>query len=55
MVQVSEVLREVKATRYFIPESEVARIKAEKNDELRRQQGYYAEQGIKTGIREGRL
>jgi len=31
MVQMSGVLREVKANRYFVSKSEVARIKAKKN------------------------
>jgi ribosomal protein S21 len=40
MVQTSGVLREVKANRHFIPKSEAARIKAKKNAQRRRRQGY---------------
>ena len=39
-VQMSGVLRELKASRYFIPKSEAARIKAKKNAQRRRRQGY---------------
>jgi len=40
MVQMSGVLREVKANRHFIPKSEAARIKAKKNAQRKRRQGY---------------
>jgi len=40
MVQMSGVLREVKANRHFISKSEAARIKAKKNAQRRRRQGY---------------
>jgi ribosomal protein S21 len=40
MVQVSGLLREIKANRHFVPKSEAARIKAKKNAQLRRRQGY---------------
>ncbi len=39
MVQMSGVLREVKANRHFVPKSEAARIKAKKNARLRKRQG----------------
>jgi len=39
-VQMSGVLREVKANRYFVPKSEAARIRAKKNAQRRRRQGY---------------
>ena len=39
MVQMSGVLREVKANRHFVPRSEAARIKAKKNARLRKRQG----------------
>jgi ribosomal protein S21 len=39
-VQISVVLRELKANRFFVPKSEVARIKAKKNAQRRRRQGY---------------
>jgi len=39
MVQTSGVLREVKATRYFISRGEVERIKAQKSARRRRRQG----------------
>jgi ribosomal protein S21 len=40
MVQMSGVLREVKANRHFVPKSEAARIKAKKNAQRKRRQGY---------------
>jgi ribosomal protein S21 len=40
MVQVSGLLREIKANRHFVPKSEAARIKAKKNAQRRRRQGY---------------
>ena len=40
MVQMSGILREVKANRYFIPKSEAARSKAKNNARRRRRQGY---------------
>jgi len=40
MVQMSGVWREVKANHHFIPKSEAARIKAKKNVQRRRRQGY---------------
>jgi ribosomal protein S21 len=40
MVQRSGVLREVKASRHFISKGEMARIKAKKNAQRRRRQGY---------------
>jgi ribosomal protein S21 len=39
-VQMSGILRELKANRYFVSKSEVARIKAKKNAQRRRRQGY---------------
>ena len=39
MVQMSGVLREVKANRHFVPKSEAARIKAKKNAQRRKRQG----------------
>ncbi|MDP2718600.1 MAG: 30S ribosomal protein S21 [Dehalococcoidia bacterium] len=39
MVQMSGVLREVKANRHFVPKSEAARIKSKKNAQRRRRQG----------------
>ncbi|MDP6576517.1 MAG: 30S ribosomal protein S21 [Dehalococcoidales bacterium] len=38
MVQMSGVLREVKANRHFVPKSEAARIKVRKNAQRRRRQ-----------------
>ncbi|MFC1977704.1 30S ribosomal protein S21 [Chloroflexota bacterium] len=40
MVQMSGVLREVKAHRHFVPKSEAARIKAKKSAQRKRRQGY---------------
>jgi ribosomal protein S21 len=40
MVQMSGVLREVKANRHYVPKSEAARIKAKKNAQRKRRQGY---------------
>jgi len=40
MVQISGVLRKEKAKRHFVPKSEAARIKAKKNAQRRRRQGY---------------
>jgi len=40
MVQMSGILREVKANRHFIPKSEAARIKAKSNARRKRRQGY---------------
>jgi len=40
MVQMSGVLREVKANRHFVSKSETARIKAKKNAQRRRRQEY---------------
>ena len=39
-VQTSGILREYKANRFFIPKSEAARIRAKKNAQRRRRQGY---------------
>jgi len=39
-VQMSGVLREVKANRHFVPKSEATRIKAKKSAQRRRRQGY---------------
>ena len=39
-VQMSGVLREVKANRHYVPKGEAARIKAKKNAQRRRRQGY---------------
>jgi ribosomal protein S21 len=38
MVQMSGILREVKANRHFIPKSEATRIKAKKNARLKKRQ-----------------
>ncbi|MBU2536461.1 MAG: 30S ribosomal protein S21 [Chloroflexi bacterium] len=40
MVQMSGVLREVKANCHFVPKSEAARIKPKKNAQRKRRQGY---------------
>jgi len=40
MVQMSGIMREVKANRHFIPKSEAARIKAKKNAQRKRRNGY---------------
>jgi ribosomal protein S21 len=40
MVQMSGVMREMKANRHFIPKSEAARIRVKKNARRKRQQGY---------------
>ena len=40
MVQMSGILREVKANRHFVPKSEAARIKARNNARRRRRAGY---------------
>ncbi|MFC2007754.1 30S ribosomal protein S21 [Chloroflexota bacterium] len=40
MVQMSGSLREVKANRHFISKSETARIKAKKNTQRKRREGY---------------
>ncbi|HUT67354.1 MAG TPA: 30S ribosomal protein S21 [Dehalococcoidales bacterium] len=40
MMQMSGVLREVKANRYFVPKSEAARIKAKNNARRKRRQEY---------------
>ena len=39
-VQMSGILREVKANRHFVSKSEAARIKAKKNAQRKRRQGY---------------
>lgn len=39
MVQMSGVLRELKANRHFVPKSEAARIRAKANARRRRRQG----------------
>jgi ribosomal protein S21 len=40
MVQMSGVLREIKANRHFVSKGEAARIKAKKNAQRKRRQGY---------------
>jgi ribosomal protein S21 len=55
MVQMSGVLREVKANSHFLSKGDAARIKAKNSARRRRRQGYQTEQGIKSRIREGRL
>jgi len=40
MVQMSGVLRELKANRYYVPKSEAARIRIKKNAQRKRRQGY---------------
>jgi ribosomal protein S21 len=40
MVQMSGVLREVKANRYYVPKSEAARIRVKKNAQRKRRLGY---------------
>lgn len=40
MVQMSGVLREIKANRFFVSKGEAARIKAKKNAQRRRRQGF---------------
>jgi ribosomal protein S21 len=40
MVQMSGVLREVKANRHYVPKSEAARIRIKKNAQRKRRQGY---------------
>ena len=40
MVQMSGVLRELKNGRYYVSRSEAARIKAKKNAQRKRRQGY---------------
>jgi ribosomal protein S21 len=45
MVQMSGVLREIKANSYYVPKSEAARIKAKKNAQRRRRQGYHQGDG----------
>jgi len=40
MVQMSGIMREVKANRHFVPKSEAARIKAKKNAQRKRRNGY---------------
>jgi len=40
MVQTSGVLREAKTNRHFVPKSQAARIKAKKNAQKKRRQGY---------------
>ncbi|MFC1911902.1 30S ribosomal protein S21 [Chloroflexota bacterium] len=40
MVQMSGVLREVKANRHFVSKGEMARVKAKKNAQRRRRQGH---------------
>jgi ribosomal protein S21 len=40
MVQMSGVLREIKANRHYIPKSEAARIRVKKNAQRKRRQGY---------------
>jgi ribosomal protein S21 len=40
MVQMSGVLREIKANRHFVSKGEEARIKAKKNAQRKRRQGY---------------
>jgi ribosomal protein S21 len=40
MVQMSGVLREVKANRHYVPKSEAARIRVKKNAQRKRRQGY---------------
>jgi ribosomal protein S21 len=39
MVQMSGVLREVKASRYYVPKGEAARIRVKKNAQRKRRQG----------------
>jgi small subunit ribosomal protein S21 len=40
MVQMSGVLREVKANRHFVPKGEAARIRAKKNAQRRKREGH---------------
>jgi ribosomal protein S21 len=40
MVQMSGVLREIKANRHYVPKSEAARIRVKKNAQRKRRQGY---------------
>jgi small subunit ribosomal protein S21 len=40
MVQMSGVLREIKANRHYVPKSEAARIRVKKNAQRRKRQGY---------------
>lgn len=40
MVQMSGVLRELKNSRYYVSRNEAARIKAKKNAQRKRRQGY---------------
>ena len=40
-IQMSGILRELKANRHFVSKGEAARIKAKKNAQRRRRQGYY--------------
>jgi len=40
MVQMSGVLRELKASRHYVPKSEAARIRIKKNAQRKRRQGY---------------
>jgi ribosomal protein S21 len=40
MVQMSGILREIKSNRHYVPKGEAARIKAKKNAQRRRRQGY---------------
>jgi ribosomal protein S21 len=39
-VQMSGVLRELKANRYYVPKSEAARIRIKKNAQRKRRKGY---------------
>jgi len=41
MVQISGVLREIKANRYYVPKSEAVRIRVKKNAQRKRRQGHY--------------
>jgi ribosomal protein S21 len=40
MVQMSGVMREIKANRHYVPKGEAARIKAKMNARRKRRQGY---------------
>jgi ribosomal protein S21 len=40
IVQMSGLLREVKANRHYVPKSEAARIRVKKNAQRKRRQGY---------------
>jgi ribosomal protein S21 len=45
MVQMSGVLREIKANSYYVPKGEAARIRVKKNAQRRRRQGHYPGDG----------